>query len=162
MPRVSKLRRFVRGPGAVAATAGLLLAGQLVTAQNGTDEGPAKPRPVHVSPQRVLERTLGATAAFLSEDGVKARAELDALKIESPPLDRDRDEAYGHEILSFDQAFHVTINRAREYAAAGRLEDGFNQLVWVQRACVTCHGMARENGFLAEAPTSVARPADGS
>ena len=106
-----------------------------------------------------MDHVLGATRAFLVEDGVTARAELDALKRESPPLDRDRDAVYGSEILSFDQAFHTTIDRAREYALAGRLADGFNQLVWVERACVTCHGMARKQGLLAT-PASSASPAD--
>ena len=48
---------------------------------------------------------------------------------------------------------------------AGDLEDAFNQFVWVQRACVTCHGMAREKGFLParkppEQDPSSASPAD--
>jgi len=146
----------VRGFAATAAgLSGLLFAAALVTAIARADdpagETPAGPRPVHVDAPRVVEHVLGATRAFLAEDGAAAREQLDALKRESPPLDRERDEAYGHEILSFDQAFHVTIDRSREFATAGKLEDAFNQFVWVQRACVTCHGMARERGFLSSA-----------
>ena len=109
---------------------------------------PAEPRAVHVDTQAVIENVLMATRAFMAEDPVGARQALDRLKQQSPPLDRERDEAYGHEMLSFDQAFHITIDRSREYALAGHMEDSFNQFVWVQRACITCHGMARKRGFL--------------
>jgi hypothetical protein len=110
--------------------------------------GSAKPRAVHADPQAVIARVLEATQAFLIEDSAAARQALDGLKQQSPPLVRERDAAYGHEMLSFDQAFHITIDRSREYALAGHMEDSFNQFVWVQRACITCHGMAREKGFL--------------
>ena len=151
--------------GRIAAGSVLVLAAALAGGAGVDEPGQgAQPetrpsRPVHASAPRVVEHVLGATRAFLAEDGVAARAELDALKRESPPLDRERDAAYGSDILSFDQAFHVTIDRAREYAVAGRLADSFNQLVWVERACITCHGMARTRGLLA-APASSASPAD--
>jgi len=112
------------------------------------EDGSAPPRAVHVDAQAVIESVLKATQAFMAEDPVGAGAALDGLKRQSPPLDRERDDAYGHEMLSFDQAFHITIDRSREYARAGHMEDSFNQFVWVQRACITCHGMAREKGFL--------------
>ena len=111
-------------------------------------DGSTQPRAVHVDPQAVIENVLKATRAFMTEDPVGAGVALDGLTQQSPPLDRERDEAYGHEMLSFDQAFHITIDRSRAYARAGHMEDSFNQFVWVQRACITCHGMAREKGFL--------------
>ena len=115
-------------------------------------DGSAKPRAVHVDGQAVIQSVVEATRAFLNEDSEAARLALDGLKQQSPPLVRERDEAYGHEMLSFDQAFHITIDRSREYALAGYMEDSFNQFVWVQRACITCHGMAREKGFLPPLP----------
>jgi hypothetical protein len=110
--------------------------------------GSTQPRSVHVDPQAMIESVLKATRAFMAEDPVGAGVALDGLTQHSPPLERERDEAYGHEMLSFDQAFHITIDRSRTYARAGHMEDSFNQFVWVQRACITCHGMAREKGFL--------------
>jgi len=138
-------RRFVLASGGLAAT---LLAVPLLAVEG--DETPAPARPVHRSAEELVEHTLGATRAYLAEDGATMRAELDSLNAASPPLDRDRDEAYGHEILSFDQAFHITIDRSREFATAGRLEDAFTQFVWIQRACLTCHKTAREKGLLPE------------
>jgi hypothetical protein len=116
------------------------------------EEESAKPRAVHADSQKVIESVLRATRAFMAEDAKGARASLDGLKEHSPPLLRGRDDAYGHEMLSFDQAFHITIDRSREYALAGHMEDSFNQFVWVQRACITCHGMARKKGFLPPLP----------
>ena len=114
----------------------------------------AKPRAVHADSRAVIESVLQATRAFMAEDATGARVALDGLKEQSPPLLRGRDDAYGHEMLSFDQAFHITIDRSREYALAGYMEDSFNQFVWVQRACITCHGMAREKGFLPPLPSN--------
>ena len=141
------MRRLERRIGAVAVVVASLL---VVGSSNAlpTEDESGEPRAVHADAQAVIESTLKVTRAFMEEDPTAARAALDGLKEQSPPLRRGRDDAYGHEMLSFDQAFHVTIDRSREYALAGRMEDAFNQFVWVQRACITCHGMARENGFL--------------
>jgi hypothetical protein len=124
------------------------------------DEGASQPRPVHRDPDLLVDAALETTRAFLMEDTRAARRSLDALKEATPPLHRERDAVYGSEILSFDQAFHVTIDRAREYSTAGRLEDAFNQYVWVQRACVTCHGLARTQGFLPRDPSAEQPPTD--
>lgn len=141
------MRRLKIKIGIVAAlVAGLAIFGASDVAPPEEIQG--QPRKVHVDPQAVVESVVQATRAFIAEDSVAARVALDGLKQQSPRLDRERDEAYGHEMLSFDQAFHITIDRSREYALAGHMEDSFNQFVWVQRACITCHGMAREKGFL--------------
>jgi len=63
-------------------------------------------------------------------------------------LDREADEAYGSDLITYEMAFHVTLDRAREFAVRRDLENAFHQFVWVQRACVTCHGLAREQGLL--------------
>jgi len=144
MQGVPSIRGSLRRASGVAA---LLLALPLLAVDEGDSAAPPV-RPVHDSAKAVVEHVLGAARAFLAEDGATMRTELDALDAASPALDRERDEAYGHELLSFDQAFHITIDRARESATAGRLEDAFNQLVWVQRTCVSCHRMAREKGWL--------------
>jgi len=156
--RISQTGRAVAGCGLLLAAA-VAWAAAVDEPPQGAPSATQPPRRVHASASGVVERVLGATRAFLAEDGAAARVELDALKRESPPLDRDRDAVYGWEILSYDQAFHTTIDRAREYALAGRVADSFNQFVWVERACVTCHGMARTKGLLAP-PASSASPAD--
>jgi hypothetical protein len=142
------MKRLLCRIGLVAALiASLAMVGAAEDPPSGHDAA-TKPRAVHADPQAVINSVVAATRAFLREDSVAARQALDGLKQQSPPLERERDEAYGHEILSFDQAFHITIDRSREYALAGYMEDSFNQFVWVQRACITCHGMARDKGFL--------------
>ena len=142
------MRRLKGRIGLIAALlAGLAIVGA-ADAPPTEEDGSAGPRAVHVDSEAVIESVLEATRAYMAEDPVGARVALDGLKQHSPPLKRERDEAYGHEMLGFDQAFHITIDRSREYALAGHMEDSFNQFVWVQRACITCHGMARDRGFL--------------
>lgn len=138
-------------------TVALLVAGLTMVGSSSAlppEDESAEPRKVHADAQAVIESVLQATRAFMAEDPSAARAALDRMTKHSPPLLRGPDDAYGHEILSFDQAFHVTIDRSREYALTGRMEDSFNQFVWVQRACITCHGMARDKGFLPPLPPS--------
>jgi len=137
-------------------TIGVLISGGVPA--EPLDEGASQPRPVHRDPAALVDAALQTTRAFLMEDAGAARRSLDVLKEATPPLHRERDAVYGSEILSFDQAFHVTIDRAREHSTAGRLEDAFNQYVWVQRACVSCHGMARAQGFLPQDPSAEEPP----
>jgi len=134
----------------------LALAGGVLSdtlAQDATEEAVATPtRPVHRDSGLLVESVLETTRAFLSEDAVRTRAALDSVKENTPPLHPDDDAAYGRDLLNLDRAFHVTIDLSREYVTTGRLAAGFDQFVWVQRACVKCHGMARESGLMAEAP----------
>jgi hypothetical protein len=146
------MRRLKGRIGPVAVLIASLAIISAAEEPSSEQDGSTKPRAVHADAQAVIQRVVDATRAFLAEDSEAARLALDDLKRQSPPLDRERDEAYGHEMLSFDQAFHITIDRSREYALAGHMEDSFNQFVWVQRACITCHGMARDKGFLPPRP----------
>jgi hypothetical protein len=105
-------------------------------------------RTVHTDSVALVQRSLDTTRAFLAEDPAAARTSLDSLKKLTPPLDRELDEPFGSEMINLDRAFHVTIDRSREFATAGRQAEAFDQFVWVQRACIKCHGLAREAGRL--------------
>jgi hypothetical protein len=114
-------------------------------------DGPSSAlRPVHEDGEALKQSVLRVTRAFLDEDAAQARKALDELKALSVPLDSLDDEGYGHEILSLDRGFHVTIDRAREFTTAGKMDKGFDQFVWVQRACIQCHGMARDRGLMSQ------------
>ena len=131
------------------ATARIALIALLVVAAPSSDRaGSDAIRPVHIDGAAVVETVVAATRAYLAEDPQLVRASLDRLKELSPPLNRDDDAVYGSDLLAYDQAFHTTIDRAREYATPDRLGASFDQFVWVQRACRTCHGLARDAGFL--------------
>ena len=107
----------------------------------------------------VLERSsLEAIRSFLREDPVAARRALDQVDRNTRRLDRFADAAYGEEMIVFEQAFHVTLDRARELAGKRRLEDAFNQFVWVQRSCIVCHGLARKQGLLPPLESGDAAP----
>lgn len=105
-------------------------------------------QPVHVDTQALVQGVLEATRAFLREDAVAFRAGLDRVETATRELDREADAGYGSDLIIYEQAFRVTLDRARELAARGKLESAHRQFGWVQRSCVTCHGMARERGLL--------------
>ena len=158
MSNQARDRRF-----ALAAAACALLLSVAVARQSAApdeDDPGGAPRPVHVDAAALLEAAGEATRAFLREDAVAARAALDRMEHSTRRLDRERDAGFGSDLLTYEQAFHVTLDRSRESAGKGQLESAFNHFVWVQRACVTCHGIARDQGLLPEGPLSSASPAD--
>jgi hypothetical protein len=103
---------------------------------------------IHRDARALEDATLAVTRALLREDAEAARNALDLMARHTRRLDRLEDEALGSDILSFDHGFHVTLGRSRELAGKGNLEEAFNQFVWVQRSCVGCHRLAREQGLL--------------
>jgi len=144
---------------AVAAVFSLVAGVAWVIVPAPAEESPddAGPRRVHRDPEAVVASVLETTRALLAEDGHSARVAMDALNEATPPLDPDLDEIWGSEILTLDQGFHTTIDRVREYATAGRVEDAFNQFVWVERACLQCHGLVRASGKKVETATPSGR-----
>lgn len=124
------------------------LAGPVSGQQPEGESAGGTPPPVHRDAV-VLERSsLETVRSFLREDSVAACRALEQVEENTRRLDRLVDAAYGEELIIYEQAFHTTLDRARELAGKGRLEDAFNQFVWVQRACIVCHGIAREQGLL--------------
>ena len=104
-------------------------------------------RPVHLDTQALVQGVLEATRAFLREDAAAFRAGLDRVEAASRELDREADAGYGSDLINYEQAFRVTLDRARELAVRGQLESAHRQFGWAQRGCVTCHGMARDRGL---------------
>jgi len=132
---IGTFQRFVAG-GAVL----VLLLALAVRAQE-----PA-PQPVHRDSAKLLEAVGDAARAHAIEDLAAMGTALDRIDANTRPLgDADR-AVYGARTVNYDQAFHVTLDRARQLLAGGDLENAFNQFVWVQRACVVCHADARESG----------------
>jgi hypothetical protein len=107
---------------------------------------------VHRDASKVQKAALAVTSALLLEDLAAARQAMDTILELSPPLKPEAAEVVGAEVYTADRVFHSTLTPAREYASKGRLEDAFNEFVWVQRACMNCHKQARAAGLL---------PADG-
>lgn len=115
--------------------------------ESTTAGGEAMPK-VHLEPSELVDGAVEAVRAYLLEDAPAMRAALDRIEQATRRLDRERDEALGSDLIIYEQAFHETLDRAREASIRGQLEEAFNQFVWTQRACVTCHGIARDQGLL--------------
>src|SRR5262245_30901587 len=106
----------------------------------GRGEEP-KPQPLHVD-TAALERALADTVLAVSRgDAPAMRAGLDGLE-RSCRRTRD-DEALPKQVLTFDTAFHLTLDRARELAGSGDIEHAAQQFCWIQGACRKCHEQAR-------------------
>jgi hypothetical protein len=134
------------GPAArrYAVLCGLTLAGlgTLLVA-----EGPA--RPLHRDGKSMGQATMAVSRGLIFEDAEMVRKALEELGHASPPLKVEEREIFGREIYDADRAFHLTLVRAREYAALGDIAKMFDEYVWVQRTCMNCHGISRKQGLLA-------------
>ena len=126
----------------------------------GAGESADPPAAVHTDAAALEQAAVDTARAFLLEDAEAAREALDRVEGATRRLDRERDAALGDDLLTYEQGFHVTLDRAREMAGKQRLEEAFNHFVWVQRACITCHGIAREQGLLPAGPIRSASRGD--
>jgi hypothetical protein len=144
----SAFRRSLRAAW-TALLCAAALAGSADDAPPGT-EGEVPLQPVHADTRGLEDAVLEATAAYLHEDGAAARKALDGIAANCRVLRLEDEEALGREVVVYDGAFHTTLNRARELASRGDLEESFNQFVWVQRSCVACHRLARRAGLSPE------------
>jgi hypothetical protein len=128
------------------------LAATLAISGIGTDPGgePSSQglKPVHYDALALEDAVLGAMRAFLREDTAAMRRSFDRMEESTRRLDREKDQAYGSDLITWEEGFHGTIDRGRELSGKGRLEDAFDQLMWSQKACVGCHKVARKKGFL--------------
>lgn len=96
-----------------------------------------------------LERAVvDATLAFIRSDLRAAREALDRADAGCRRLRSEEDPSYPSDLVTYDQAFHTTIDMAREFSTRGALDRAFDQFVWMQKACRTCHEIARGKGFL--------------
>jgi hypothetical protein len=106
--------------------------------------GNAPSPPVHADPAQVETALLETLRAFLVEDTAAARVQLDRIEELSRRLGFDDEESRGIELVRYDQAFHLTLDRVRSLSGRGEMDEAFDQFIYVQRACVACHRIARE------------------
>ncbi len=115
----------------------ILLAAMTGTGGSGGDPEPVAPSTLHahVDPAGLERAVLDATLAFLRSDLVSARSALDRIEESCNRLKRDEGTPFSGDVIVYDQAFHAALDFAREYAGKGRLEESFDQFVWIQRGC---------------------------
>lgn len=113
----------------------------------GGEEAPLAPAPearVHSDPAAIEQATLEATLGFLRADLAAARTAMDRIEKLCLRLEGDKGKGFASGVVTYDRAFHTTLDFAREFAGKGRLEDSFEQFVWIQRGCRGCHNVARD------------------
>ncbi len=110
-----------------------------------------RPAPVHPDIHALEKAVVDATIAYVHDDCKAAREALDRVDSGCRRLGREDVPKAPDDVIDYDQAFHKTVDLAREFATADRIEKSFDQFVWAQRACRICHDLARKNGVMAGA-----------
>lgn len=104
-----------------------------------------RPAPIHVDAADLERAMLDADKAFLYGDGAAARKALDRAEKDCRRLSPDDVPAWPRAMIDQDGGMHMALDRAREYAARGRIEDAIGAMVWAMRACRNCHAL-RDKG----------------
>lgn len=107
------------------------------------------PVALHHDPGAMEQAALDATRAVLREDAHGARRALDRMAEGCRIVDLDDDAGLPSDVIAWDQAFHSRLNLAREMAIRGNVDETFDSLVAIQRACRGCHEKAVEHGRMA-------------
>ena len=135
------------GIGLVIGVAG---AGK-AAAQSG--DGAPSPSRFHDDADEILAATRDTLGALLKDDGDQARSALDRIHAQLRPLEIEDRERFGSDIVRYSKPVIGTVDIARETATAGDIERAFAEFVSIQKACRICHGMARQQGLIAEKGT---------
>jgi len=140
-----RLLTSLAGAARWSAVAAILCGLALWTALAADD--PA--RKLHRDGKAIGRAAIAVSRGLLYEDVETVRTALVELGRASPALNVEEKEVFGREIYDADRAFHLTLVRAREYATQGVISKMFDEYIWVQRTCLNCHAISREQGLLA-------------
>ena len=130
----------------------LVLAGTVLGAAlllGAAEKAATRPAPIHRDLPSLEKAIVDATVAFVHDDCQAARAALERVETGCRRLGREDDPKAPDDLIEYDQAFHKTVDFAREFAASDQVDRSFDQFVWAQRACRKCHELARKDGLMA-------------
>ena len=94
---------------------------------------------VHADILEMEHALLDAVRAFLRDEMPAAKSAMDRLAKGTRILKAEERELVGSGMVSYSEAFQVTLGEAREYAARGDAEKSWKRFVLIQTACRTCH-----------------------
>ncbi len=134
MPR-SRVARWAAGTAAAVTVASLALYGAA-----------ERPR-VHAEGREIERALLDATRAFVYEDLKAAREGMARIEAHCARLSPETHPELPREVVTYDRAFHLALDAAREHALRGNLQESFHQFLWIQQGCRRCHELAREQGL---------------
>ena len=110
-----------------------------------TNDAGSVPAPVHDGD--LLERSIELSRALLSEDAAAAYEAARRLHAGCRVLMPEDLDHYGSAIRSIDKTFHAALLQTRELIAQGQVEEALGQQAWVERSCLICHRLAREQAL---------------
>ncbi len=153
------MRKAVALAGAVLGVVVLVGAAEKAGPPAGSATTEPRIPPIHSDLPALEKAVVDATVAYIRGDMKAARAALERVESGSRRLGWDDDPKAPQDMIEYDQAFHKTVDLAREFAAKEQVDRSFDQFVWAQRACRVCHGLAVKHGYLAAGSTAAPKPA---
>jgi hypothetical protein len=130
--------------GMIAAAALLMGAAPPLPPPSSTEPPADRPAPIHADGAALERAVADAATAFLRSDQRVTREALDRIEAGCRRLGRDDAQGRFKDVVVYDEAFHKTLDLAREFSASGEIDKSFDQFVWVQKTCRTCHALARK------------------
>jgi len=101
-----------------------------------------RPLPVHADAAELESALVDTVRALVRSDLVAARAALDRMEAGCRRLRPDEASPHPESVAANDRAFHATLDKAREFALRGAEDRAFEQLYWIEKACLQCHEAA--------------------
>jgi hypothetical protein len=126
---------------------GIVGVGKTAAQASEEDSGPAK---FHSDAEEILDATRDVLSSLLLDNGDQARVALDRIHAQLRSLEVEDRELFGSDIVRYSKPVIGTVNIARETATSGDIERAFVEFVSIQKACRICHGLARQQGLIAE------------
>jgi hypothetical protein len=115
--------------------------------------GEDAPKRVHPRPELLRPALREIATSLMRDDVVAALAAVERLEEANPQLFIEDNEHFGPTAKNLSQALHKVLDGTKGYLHRGDAEEAFNEFVWVQRTCRSCHQKGRELGLLpAEGP----------
>jgi hypothetical protein len=136
-----------------AATILLLAAGSWALSGREASETEEPPARVHRDGEAMARAVVETIDALMRDDAEAIRAPVKRIEESCRRLHAEDDDVLAPGMKNLDQALHKVLTGTRAYAAAGNVDEAFNEFVWVLRSCRQCHEYARQKGLLpAEGP----------
>lgn len=103
--------------------------------------------PFHEDAAVAEQAAADAFGGFLRADNKMIDVALERLSENTRVLRAEERVNYGTTV-GYSRSFRTTLNLAREYAYGGELDKSYEQVMWMQKACVACHNVVRGRNLL--------------
>jgi hypothetical protein len=101
----------------------------------------------HSDVEAVRSAIRSVTLAVALDDTATARKQFDRLESLCRRVPPEDDAVFSEQVVNADRAYHMALDRAREFSGIDDGEMTFEAFVGVQKVCRACHAFARDDGL---------------